>query len=425
MDIYNRFSKFSSDVKWLIPIVFLIKVTYCILIFYFFDFNIAEEFYDEIAMNLISGHGYVIQQGHDPNLFRPPIYPFFLAILFKSFGLSYYSVVAVQIVFDITTSLIIFSIAKSVFDQKIAFFSSIGFALYPFSSYYTARILTESMFTLLLSFIILYLLKAFQTKSNKDFFLVGLLLGIGILCRFSLQFFPLVILTGLTILYGYKHRYWLKCLLLIAGVCLAISPWTLRNYQITGSWLILGTGGGYNLWLGNHIPTDGRDNDELEGEKLQLLKDSISEITQGKGDQFSAENNRRFFKEALKGIRDNPSGTMVLMIKKAFRFWFSIFHPDHRWFSWFLIPIQGLILTLASLGIYFSIKERKEIFHPLSIILYFNLIHAAVAATFRYSIPIMPYVIMFAVYGVHRLSKVSPLKFKLKGEQFGKTSMMI
>jgi hypothetical protein len=181
-----------------------------------------------------------------------------------------------------------------------------------------------------------------------------------------------------------------------------IIPWVIRNYHVTDSFL-LGTGGGYNLWLGNHIPTDGKDHDELDGEKLQLLKDSISRVTQGQGDQFTVENDKKFFNEALRGIKDNPYATMVLIAKKVFRFWFYIYHPDHKKFTLFLIPIQGLILSLFLLGIYFSVKEKIEIFHPLAIIIYFNLIHAAVASTFRYSIPVMPYVILFAVYGAHKI----------------------
>lgn len=378
-----------------------IKIIFSIMILNFFEPNIAEEFYDDIARNLINGNGYIINEGESPNLWRAPVYPFFLAGIFCLFGSANLYAILFQILIDSTTCLVIFFIGKSVYNKKIGLISAIAFILYPFFSYYTVHLLSESLFTLLLSLVILYLIRKRKTGRCWDFFVIGLLAGIAILCKPSLQYSPFFILFGLFI-YFKRKRALLNFSALAIGVFVVILPWVIRNYYVTDSFF-LGTGGGYNLWLGNHIPTDGKDHDELDGEKLQLLKDSISRVTQGKGDQFTVENDKKFFKEALRGIRDNPYQTILLIVKKAFRFWFYIYHPDHKKFTLFLVPIQGLILSLSLVGIYFSIKEKTEIFYPLAIIIYFNLIHAAMVSTFRYSIPVMLYVILFAVYGAHKI----------------------
>ncbi len=378
-----------------------IKIIFSIIILNFLEPNIAEEFYDDIARNLINGNGYVINEGESPNLWRAPAYPFFLAGIFCLFGSTNLYAILFQILIDSITCLVIFFIGKSVYNKKIGLISAIAFILYPFFSYYTVHLLSESLFTFLISLVTFYLIKKQYTGRCWDFFGIGLLAGIAILCRPSLQYFPFFILFGLFIHFKRK-RALLNFSALAIGLFVVIMPWIIRNYHVTGSFL-LGTGGGYNLWLGNHIPTAGKDHDELNGEKLQLLKDSISRVTQGQGDQFTVENDKKFFEEALRGIKDNPYATIVLIAKKAFRFWFYIYHPDHKKFTLFLVPIQGLILSLSLLGIYFSIKENKEIFYILIIIIYFNLIHAAVASTFRYSIPVMPYVILFAVYGAYKI----------------------
>ena len=379
----------------------VIKIIFSIIILHFLEPNIAEEFYDDIARNLLNGNGYVINEGESPNLWRAPVYSFFLAGIFFFFGSTNFYAILFQILVDSTTCLVIFFIGKSVYNKRIGLISAIVFILYPFFSYYTVHLLSESLFSLLLSFVILYLISKRKIGHCWDFIVIGLLAGIAILCKPSLQYFPFFILFGLFISFK-KKRAFLNFIAFAIGLSVVILPWIIRNYNVTGDFL-LGTGGGYNLWLGNHIPTDGKDHDELNEEKLQLLKDSITRVTQGKGDQFTIENDKKFFDEALRGVRDNPYQTILLIVKKAFRFWFYIYHPDHKKYILFLVPIQGLILSLSLVGVYFSIKEKIGIFYLLAIIIYFNLIHAAVISTFRYSIPVMPYVILFAVYGVNKI----------------------
>jgi hypothetical protein len=33
---------------------------------------------------------------------------------------------------------------------------------------------------------------------------------------------------------------------------IVVSPWLVRNHEVTGSWVVLSTEGGHNLWIGNH-----------------------------------------------------------------------------------------------------------------------------------------------------------------------------
>ncbi|MBI2557284.1 MAG: hypothetical protein HYW13_07755 [Planctomycetes bacterium] len=63
--------------------------------------------------------------------------------------------------------------------------------------------------------------------------------------------------------------------------------------------------------------------------------------------------------------------------------------------------LQFPVLILALLGFYLALKKRIKCIFPLySVILYFTLVHAAILPISRYSIPIMPYIIMFASFGI-------------------------
>jgi len=386
-----------SDVRKVIAGVLIVKILFCILIYNYFDYYPADDFYDKIASNLISGNGYVIKAGQSPNINRPPVYPFFLAFLFKLFGIWYLPVILFQILFDLITAGLIYYLGKSIFDQKTGLMASLGFVLYPFFSVYTVRILTETLFTCLLALVILSLYKAYLLNTKVSHFMAGIATGMGILCKTSLFYFPFFLLP---VLIFYKKTGWINYLFFLLGTFLLILPWSCRNFTVTGHFLLLGTGGGYNLWLGNHLATEGRDNDELNPEEEIRLKKDITLITQSRGDIFTIENDKKFFKTALIQMYNNPGKTLILWCKKILRFWFDIFNKRYKIIGWVLIPAQTLLLLLALIGSYQAFYHKKELFLLLTVVLYFNLIHMITAATFRYSIPIMPYILADAGYSL-------------------------
>ncbi len=102
----------------------------------------------------------------------------------------------------------------------------------------------------------------------------------------------------------------------------------------------------------------------------------------------------------IKGWIGEPVASAWLAVRKAFRFWFSIYQPRHRVYSVVLIFIQFVLLVFAAFGVARGSRERRHQWHIIALVLYFNALHAIVVATFRYSLPIMPYVMMFAAHGM-------------------------
>jgi 4-amino-4-deoxy-L-arabinose transferase-like glycosyltransferase len=382
----------------------VITTLYSCVLFVFFEFRIdGEESYDDIAKNLITGQGYVYKPGDPPALWRPPLYPLLLAGNYAIFDSSDLPVIIVQVLLNGVTCSLIYLIAAAVFDHRTGFFSALGTACYPFFSYYVVRLLSETLFILVLGILVLLLIKAYRTLQVRDFFLVGFLQGLGSLCRASLQFLPLLVVAGLFLKAKNPRIVAVNIFIMFFAMALPILPWTFYNYHTTGKFILLGTGGGYNFWLGNHVPTDGLDLDQLSGEKLQLFTQALDRISEGKQPYISIENDKKFSRQAFREIMNSPLGFIKMLFKKLFRFWFSPFSPKYQWMLPILLLIQSIILVLAAVGMLFSIKEGKDGFVLLLVILYFVGIHTLVVSTFRYSLPIMPYVIILAVYGVQRL----------------------
>ncbi|HHL38937.1 MAG TPA: hypothetical protein ENJ37_00340 [Deltaproteobacteria bacterium] len=400
--------KFSYDLRRLVAAAFVVKLGWVVVIVGVLGFPPAEDFYDDIAVNLLLGNGFVIEPGSAPVLYRPPLYPLFLAGLFRLTGPSFWPVAAAQAVMDTATAALTYLAAREFLPRRTAWLGALSFAFYPFASLYTVRMLTEPLFTMLLMLSVLLMVRLVKEGGGPPAgaAALGVVFGALLLTRASAQYLPVLfglylVITGDSVVRSAK-----RAAVMLACVAVVTAPWLARNYMVTGE-LLMGTGGGYNLWLGNHVPTDGRDNDELSGRRLALLLDSIREIGGGES-QFTVANDRAFMAEALRNMREEPAATALLAARKLFRFWADIYHPENRWFAAGLAVVQAALLVLAFYGVLAACaaaprRRRLLMAVPVATVLYFNAVHAAVVATFRYCVPVMPIVMAFAVHAVTEL----------------------
>lgn len=362
--------------------------------------------YSVIAKNLLTGDRYVIQPGGEPVFHRPPTYTFFLVGLYYLFGDSVVTVTLAHILLDLITCLIIYRIAHELFGQIVALGAVLGVGFYPLALYYDTRQMTEALFTVLLAGLIYFLIKGNQSLAKKDFFLAGIIWGLGTLCKTSLMYFAFPAL-GITILSRThkKQAIWPVVSFFVAGI-MVISPWTIRNYVASGGHIVLvSTAAPYTLWFGAFYPTLGLDDDGLEGEKLALFEKTRQEIA-GNDDWLSPANQNKFTRAALDNIRNSPLQFTELVGRRLFRFWFFIQNPERQGLIPFLVLLQLFYLVPGGVGLYYALRERahhKAVWLLLAVIMYYVVLHALTMAEVRYSVPIMPYVIIFSSYGVVRL----------------------
>ncbi|MEI6218574.1 MAG: glycosyltransferase family 39 protein [bacterium] len=391
------------QLKHLLLFLIVARLAYVILITSVSKYVPDEEFYDDLARNVLAGHGYVIHPGDSPSLYRPPLYPVFLAGMFRVFGDSHVPVLAIQFLFDLLAAVAVYKLARGMFGHTIACGAIFLCALYPFFTYYTVRLLTESVFTMLLMGGLYWFHKGLQCGSRWFFVAAGIALGLGILCRFSLFYITPILIFVAVVTHRKERVVWVNSLICGITVLLIIAPWTYRNYLVTGRLVLLGTGSGYNLWLGNHVPTGGRDNDELQGRDLAVLKEDIGKIIGPEKEVFSLDNDKRFSSAAIRDFKADPCATAIVVAKKGFRFWFDVFNPGNRKVMIVLIPIQMILLVLAGIGSYLALHNLPVAWPLLLVIPYFNGIHAVTVSTFRYCIPVMPLIMILAACAIVEL----------------------
>ncbi len=379
--------------------------------------------YSDIAANLTRGHGFVAEPGGAPIVWRAPLYPAFLAVLYHLFGEHNETAVFIaQTVLDSITAVLIFWIGTHLFGASVGFFSAVAFALHPLSAYYSLRFLSEPLLTVTFTATIAAWMWAIRTQRPMMFLAVGVLIAISALVKpVALGLWPCLAACAWYRLRNDIRRAGIAVASMTLACLLVLTPWALRNYQVTGKLLPVAVGGGYTLWLGNQLVSDGHEDWEVDStvrERLFALRNTVFE-TAGVSDRrvvsssssgqlrsfvepvnFTLEDDRAFLRAAWLEIASHPFGSAVLVIKKFFRFWFGIFLPDNRWAQSYIVIFQTAFLSFAVLGI-MEAHRRGEILFPLLLpVVFLTVAHVLTFATIRYSIPTLPAMTIFMLSGL-------------------------
>ena len=407
----------------------------------YFDVDLRPDYYHRLAQNLISGQGYVIEEQQDANVWRLPLYPFFLAGLYFLFGNGSLPVVSAQIMLNSLSAVLLFGLMRHIFPRGVALLAALAYALYPLPHYYVVRELPVILFTFLLLILLHLMYAAYRNPSGLRAFAFGASQGFATLCLVFMKGFPLFVLLAVAgagswryLAAGRQERIrgwaWLAFLrsylaerkgllgqyvklavIMLAGYACILSPWILRNYQVTGAFPVIGVGGGFTLWIGNHIATEGKDFDQLSPERAESLRREMKQII-GAGTGVDLKNDQELFQEAIRNFRRYPKESLILFIKKAGRLWCAAYTPAMAKYQAFLNTIQLLILIPAVFGLYYTCRQRLQIGPLLVVLLYFQIGYTIFFATIRYIIPVMPIVITLSVFGA------SEIYGKLKTESF-------
>ena len=349
--------------------------------------------YDEIATNIVEGNGFMSQKRLTAS--REPIYPLFLASIYKLCGHNYEAVHIIQSLISASLCVFIFFIAQTIFDKKIAYLACICSIIYmPFIHYEDwsgpGWLLTEVLFTFLLS-VCVYLSLLYEAKRTLiTKIILGILLGVTVQTKGSLILFIPFLILWIFCLRDYLIKDKLKDIFLILTFfLLALTPWTLRNYFIFNDFVFVSTNGGHVFFASNHPLASGgwvREKSAIEKEPNYKTRYTEVEISKAK------------FREAVHYLMTHSGRIPYLLFKKTIAHW-SFFNENGSYNIYY-----GLALLLGCLGIIFSLSHLN----PGNILLLFTLFWSTLLAmTFyglpRFRIPCEPYLIIFASYGIIKL----------------------
>ncbi len=344
--------------------------------------------------------------------FRAPLYPYFLAFLYRVFGPDH--ALAVQLVHGLISALgagLAGLCADRVWGRRAGWFAGLGFAVM-WSSIFFAGELLDVTLGVTLNLLLWWLLLG--KISDRRLGLTGLTWGLSIISR------PLILVIAPVVVFylhrrgvGWRARGWL---MLAAGMAVAILPVTVRNLTVGGEPVLVAASGGVNFFIGNNQFADGRVA-FLPGAAMDWHGE-MSEVTALAAKETGHPQNalsadRYFLGKGLAFLRKSPGRALALYAhkfrillaadersnNKNLAFWRAR-SPLLRWPFWLG---WGPVLALAFLGL-----RRKDLDPDRMLLMWGSLVlYAGVLLLFfinaRFRLPLLAWLMVPAGAGADRL----------------------
>ncbi len=391
--------------------------------------------YINLAKNLLDHQVFSdsMQLPLEPNFFRTPGYPFFLAVL-KSFnvGSPYWVIFWQELLYGLT-AWFFYHYGQPLFGKSIARGGLLFLLIEPGGFSYPKLILSETLF---LPFVIIGLLLIGNYLKKKEWRLLvfsGFIMGLGILVRPGLVYLISVICFTLIVFDFRCRQRWLHTGLFFFTLCLTVSPWLIRNLQYCEDLFISGQHS--NLLANYHVPivwesgknipfSKGREiiKDIVETELEKQTGQSLSAIEIFKTQQNVAIKELKklpadYFKQWIFGALKTMAGMNLTVVyttlkihRSKVRFYkiqeisfikkVGIFLKAQDKPILFMLVLRGVETLLALLGV-FLIISRKDCFLWLMMLanFYFIFLPGPVGGA-RFRFPIEVFWFIQAYYGL-------------------------
>ncbi len=237
------------------------------------------------------------------NTIRAPLYPAFLGIIhYITGGEPYRTATILQSILSAFTCVIIFLLTRDSWGEKIGLTAGIIAILAPDLILYNAYLLTETLFIFEVSLLVYCLYK--HSDKLLGWIVTGLLLGLAALTRPTILFFlPFLFLW----IYFIKKVKIYKLLLIPLITFVVITPWTVHNSIVSGSFGFVRNDGPVNLFIGNSENATGKD---CYLEDDPRFNSELSET----------EKNSKCYREVFNFISKNPLKELRLIALKSIFF---------------------------------------------------------------------------------------------------------
>ncbi len=366
--------------------------------------------YDGLGARLIEGHGfsfaenwYPFTKAEEPTSHWSFLYSLFVAGVYAVTGAHPVAARLVQAVLGgLLLPWMVYRLTRTIFAAGSSYSEQAGeiiplvaaliAAIYPYFLLYAATLMTETFFIA----VVLWTLERGLAMANllrdepdrRPLWSLGLTLGVGLglatLLRQSiLPWVPVLFLYQLWLGWRTKHLRATILALGLAGLILMafILPWTLRNYLVYDSFLLLNSNAGYAMYSAQH-PMHGTSFREFDAAPL----------LEGSWGLTEPELDRLYMREGFRFIMEDPSRYLLLSLSRVrafLEFWptpdTSLLHNIGRSASFgLLLPLllYGLVLVVRRPGF---VKRNALLFLFAA---FYAVLHLLTWAMVRYRLPV-------------------------------------
>ncbi|GIW01784.1 phospholipid carrier-dependent glycosyltransferase [Roseiflexus sp.] len=230
--------------------------------------------YITVARDLLDGRGWSFYDRY--HWLRAPLYPLFLA---ASWGLAgddgwpratraLHLAALPNILLSVLSVSLAYALTARLVNRRAALLAALITATLWTHATFASLYMSETLFTVLFQIGLLGLVQAGDRQPTAKRWLLiiaaGVALGLAALTR-SLALLFLPIAAGWLAVHLHRQRSGLRhrpatpllaAVVLLASAGAVIAPWTIRNYQAYGGFILIETGLSYNLWVFNEPHED-------------------------------------------------------------------------------------------------------------------------------------------------------------------------
>jgi len=303
--------------------------------------------YDQWAVRIVE-HGWLGRE----IFYQDPLYPYFLAVLYKIFGRDFFWIYLIQAFFGACSAMILVPLGRRILNPAAGIIAGLLYAFYGPAIYFDGLLLKVTLAAFLLTLSVYLFLRRNLHETRPGLFFSGLFLGLTCLTRANFLIILPVLITTVLLNPGaaFKKRIGLAFLIL-AGTATALGPVVARNYYVGGELVLTTAQAGQNFYIGNNPQANGTYIwlPFVRADVTHEQADFKNEAERRAGREFGpAEVSRYWFRQGLDYLRENPLGGLELIGRKLLLFCNNYEIPDNL--NYYFQQRYSTVLQILPLG---------------------------------------------------------------------------
>ncbi len=379
----------------------------------FVDTTFDPYYFGEMGKSIAHGDGFasfgsLIQR-------RAPLYPIMIGGIYFVFGEQSTLVLLAQCVLFAMTAALTWDIARRLFNERTAWIAAGLCALHPMLLRYVGDLQLETLLTFFFTLMVWLSIRFYARPSVLGGVAIGVCAGLASLTKSVALPYPFLFaasLIGLALFRRLRHSGrpahtpWLAMAAMIVAMFVTISPWTIRNYFATGGHFVLLSSGTSDAFLRGYIFS------EPEYATLRLppyvyAENQSNELFRGLAQAAGTEWQRDDYetdqilnRAAVQKLVSQPTEFVRKFATGLFTFWYEMTSLTNS----LLAGVLALAAwVLAIIGLRTTSREDRPAWILVLPAVYMNVFLAALLALGRYSVPVLPPLLVLSAFGIDTL----------------------
>lgn len=347
---------------------------------------------------------------------RAPLYPLMLGGLFWVFGERENVALFVHCLLFTGTALLVYDLGRLHFNRRSGQLAAAMCILHPLLIRYVPSLHLETLLTFLFTLMIWCSYRFYRAPTVWNGVAMGVVAGLTTLTKAVGLVYPSIFIIAIAVLALRAQRRaggpshwrslpWLGFVAIGLSMTLTIAPWTIRNYNATGHFVLVSSGTSdaflrgtiFSRW--EYITLQQPPYTDAENASNEYFRELSRQAgTEWERDDY--ETDQILNEEAKRVLVNEPLTVVRKTVAGLFAFWYQLTSFKN---SVLLLACAIGMWALAIVGWRRARREHIDVWPFMLPVLYLNISLALLLALGRYSAPVLPCLAIVAGFGADAL----------------------